>query len=111
MLPRSLLVDACPVPSPLDALSQATELEELDLADTISGISFDEAQDTCEVFVDCLKAGKPMPIDIYDAAAWMCVSVLSEASIAQGGAPQAIPDFTDGKWVLREPMDVVELKH
>lgn len=63
------------------------------------------------VFVDCLKAGKPMPIDIYDAAAWMCVSVLSEASIAQGGAPQAIPDFTDGKWVLREPMDVVELKH
>lgn len=55
MLPRSLLVDARPVPSPLDALSQATELEELDLADTISGLSFDEAQDTCEVFVDCLK--------------------------------------------------------
>lgn len=39
----------------LDALSQATELEELDLADTISGLSFDEAQDTCEVFVECLK--------------------------------------------------------
>lgn len=63
------------------------------------------------VFVDCLREGKPMPIDIYDTAAWMCISVLSEASIAQGGAPQAIPDFTDGKWIQREPLDVVALKH
>ena len=63
------------------------------------------------VFVNCLREGKPMPIDIYDTAAWMSISVLSEASIAAGGTPQAIPDFTDGKWVLREPMDVVELKH
>jgi hypothetical protein len=23
--------------------------------------------------------------------------------------PQAIPDFTRGKWILREPKDVVEL--
>ena len=50
-----------------------------------------------------------MPIDVYDAAAWMSISALSEASIAQGGAPQAIPDFTNGMWTVRKPKDVVEL--
>ena len=60
------------------------------------------------VFVDCLKNGKEMPIDIYDAASWMAVSALSENSIAQGGLPQAIPDFTDGKWILRKGCDVFE---
>jgi hypothetical protein len=60
------------------------------------------------VFVDCLKNGKEMPIDIYDAASWMAVSALSENSIAQGGMPQAIPDFTDGKWILRKGCDVFE---
>lgn len=60
------------------------------------------------VFVDCLKNGKPMPIDVYDAASWMCISCLSEASIAQGGMPQAIPDFTHGQWLIRPLEDVVE---
>ncbi len=60
-------------------------------------------------FVDALKNNKPMPIDVYDAAAWMCISALSEQSIAQGGAPQNVPDFTNGKWLIREPQDVVEL--
>lgn len=39
------------------------------------------------------------PIDVYDAAAWMCISTLSEDSIALGGSPVAIPDFTNGKWI------------
>ena len=52
---------------------------------------------------------KEMPIDVYDAAAWMAVTALSEQSIATGGMPQLIPDFTDGKWITREPRDVVEL--
>ena len=60
------------------------------------------------VFVDCLKEGKPMPIDVYDAAAWMCISCLSETSIAQGGMPQEIPDFTHGQWLMRPLEDVVE---
>ena len=50
-------------------------------------------------FVDCVRNGLPMPIDVYDAAAWMCVAPLSEASIRQGGAPQEIPDFTNGRWL------------
>ncbi len=60
-------------------------------------------------FVDCLKAGKEMPIDVYDAASWMCISCLTEASIAQGGMPQAIPDFTHGEWLRRPLKDVIEL--
>ena len=49
-----------------------------------------------------------MPIDVYDAAAWMAVSALSEQSIALGGAPVAFPDFTGGAWVTRKPKDVAE---
>ena len=61
------------------------------------------------VFVDCLKENKPMPIDVYDAAAWMSITALSEASVAAGGQVQAIPDFTGGMWTRRAPMDVIEL--
>jgi len=61
------------------------------------------------VFVDCLKEGREMPIDVYDAAAWMSITALSAASIAAGGQVQAIPDFTNGQWVKRPPMDVVEM--
>ena len=60
-------------------------------------------------FVDALRAGTEMPIDVYDAAAWMSITALSAASIAAGGAPQAIPDFTGGRWVMRKPKDVTEI--
>ena len=59
-------------------------------------------------FVDCYLNGTEMPIDVYDAAAWMSIAALSEASAAQGSIPQAIPDFTNGKWMLRKPLDVVD---
>ena len=61
------------------------------------------------IFVEAVKSGNPMPIDVYDAASWMCVTALSEASIAQGGAIQQIPDFTAGKWLTRQPEDVIKL--
>lgn len=54
-------------------------------------------------FFDAAKAGRPTPIDVYDAASWMSISCLSEQSIAMGGAPVAIPDFTNGKWLDRVP--------
>lgn len=53
-----------------------------------------------QIFFDALESGKPMPVDVYDAAAWMSVSVLSEMSIARGGAVVDIPDFTRGKWQM-----------
>ena len=55
-----------------------------------------------DAFFTALREGRPMPIDVYDMAAWMSISVLSEESIALGGAPVAIPDFTNGKWLYRE---------
>ncbi|MBO6264044.1 MAG: Gfo/Idh/MocA family oxidoreductase [Clostridia bacterium] len=54
------------------------------------------------VFIDCIKKGEEPPIDVYDAATWMAITVLSEQSIALGGAPVAFPDFTEGKWLIRE---------
>lgn len=52
-------------------------------------------------FVSCVKERGPVPIDVYDAASWMCISVLAEQSIAMGGQPAAVPDFTNGKWMNR----------
>ncbi len=60
-------------------------------------------------FIESVKNETQPPIDVYDAASWMCISVLSEESINQGGAPVAIPDFTRGKWLEREP--IVEGKY
>lgn len=57
-------------------------------------------------FFDTIKSNKPMPIDVYDAAAWMCVTALSEYSIANGNIPVDIPDFTNGSWKIRPRLDV-----
>ncbi len=62
-----------------------------------------------KAFTDALKSGAEMPIDVYDAATWQAVSVLSEMSINQGGAPQEMPDFTNGKWIKRPRKDVCDL--
>ena len=53
-------------------------------------------------FIRCLQEDLPMPIDVYDMASWMSISALSEESIALGGQPVAIPDFTNGKWMKRK---------
>lgn len=52
-------------------------------------------------FFDALRNDKPMPIDVYDAAAWMSVTALSEYSIAHGNVPVQFPDFTNGLWRTR----------
>lgn len=53
-------------------------------------------------FFDSVRQGNQTPIDVYDMAAWMVISALSEESIALGGHPVAIPDFTNGRWFNRE---------
>ena len=60
-------------------------------------------------FFDAWQAGEEMPIDVYDAASWMVITCLSEASIANGGMPIDIPDFTSGRWIMREPKDVTPM--
>lgn len=54
-------------------------------------------------FIECIQQNRPFPIDVYDAASWMAVTCLSEQSIAMGSAPVPVPDFTDGRWIGREP--------
>ena len=56
-------------------------------------------------FFEAAKEGRPAPIDVYDAAAWMSITCLSEQSVATGGTPVAIPDFTNGKWLQRGPWE------
>jgi predicted dehydrogenase len=53
---------------------------------------------------ECIKLGLPPDIDVYDAAAWSAPIPLSEASVANGSAPQKFPDFTRGKWQTRQPV-------
>ena len=56
-------------------------------------------------FFESLRKGTRPPIDVYDAAAWMSITPLSEISIAKGSMPVEIPDFTNGKWYMRNDID------
>ena len=48
---------------------------------------------------ESVHKGENPPIDVYDTASWMCITALSEQSIAMGGMPVPVPDFTDGRWI------------
>ncbi len=50
-------------------------------------------------FIESVQKGEEPPIDVYDAASWMAITALSENSIANGGIPVDIPDFTSGRWL------------
>ena len=52
-------------------------------------------------FFEAVKAGTQTPIDVYDTVTWMAVTCLSEDSVAMGGHPVPIPDFTNGRWFTR----------
>jgi predicted dehydrogenase len=54
--------------------------------------------------VQCLLAGRPLDMTVYDAAAWSSVYPLSIASVAQGSMPVAVPDFTRGEWTQPRPL-------
>jgi predicted dehydrogenase len=53
-----------------------------------------------------LREGKPLDIDVYDAAAWSVIVPLSEKSVANRSKSLEIPDFTRGKWKTRPQLDV-----
>ncbi len=55
-------------------------------------------------FVETVKRKVDPPLDVYDAAAWSCITPLSERSLAEGSAPQYFPDFTRGRWINRKPV-------
>lgn len=49
-------------------------------------------------FIDCLRNGLPIEVDVYDAALWSCITPLSEWSVAHEGTSVRVPDFTNGAW-------------
>lgn len=55
-------------------------------------------------FIECIKADKEFPFDVYDLATWYAVTPLSELSIATNGQSQEMPDFTKGKYKTRKPI-------
>ena len=61
---------------------------------------------TMRAFIEAVKRGTDTPIDIYDTLAWMAIGPLTEESIAKGGVPVEIPDFTDGAWQNPAPRDL-----
>lgn len=60
--------------------------------------------------IDCLRNGLPVDMDVYDAAAWSCITPLSEWSIANKSNSIEIPDFTRGAWKTNKPLDLVMAK-
>ena len=54
-------------------------------------------------FIDAIKSGSQTSIDVYDSVTWMAITALSEDSISCGSLPQPFPDFTNGKWIQRQP--------
>ncbi|GAB3533456.1 Gfo/Idh/MocA family oxidoreductase [Arthrobacter tecti] len=56
--------------------------------------------------VQTMRAGLVPDIDVYDSAAWCAPVPLSVMSLAKGGAPVEVPDFTRGEWAkLRLGLD------
>jgi len=54
-------------------------------------------------FIECLRAGVPADMNVYDAAALSVVCDLTERSVADRSRPQDFPDFTRGKWKTTAP--------
>ena len=58
--------------------------------------------------VECLRNGEPLDQNVYEGCHWSAVGPLSEKSVSQGGAPQAFPDFTRGKWKTTNPLAIIK---
>ena len=62
-------------------------------------------------FIDCLRNGLPIEMDVYDAALWTSIIPLSEWSVANGSKPVKVPDFTGGAWESNKQGMDIELKN
>lgn len=58
--------------------------------------------------VDALNQGRPMDMDVYDAATWCSVIPLSEISVEHGSIPVKFPDFTRGKWSEARELEIMK---
>jgi hypothetical protein len=56
--------------------------------------------------IDCLRNGLPLDQDVYDAASWTAVGLLSEQSVAKRSTSIDVPDFTRGNWKTNKPVNL-----
>ena len=56
--------------------------------------------------IQALREGVEPDIDVYDSVVWSAIIPLSMKSIAKGGAPMEMPDFTRGNWKKARPLQV-----
>lgn len=56
--------------------------------------------------IDCLRNGLPLDQDVYDAASWTAVGLLSEKSVASRSGSVDVPDFTRGNWKTNKPVSL-----
>lgn len=54
--------------------------------------------------IEALRHGRPVDMDVYDAADWSVVSELTEISVGRRSRPANFPDFTRGRWKVRKPL-------
>ena len=54
-------------------------------------------------FLEAVQKRTRPPIDTFDTATLLSLSVLSEQSVSLGGQPVPVPDFTRGKWLESPP--------
>jgi predicted dehydrogenase len=59
--------------------------------------------------IEALRQGRPLDMDVYDAASWSVVTPLSEWSVANRSRPADFPDFTRGQWKNPRPLHVMEV--
>lgn len=57
--------------------------------------------------VECLRNGLPLDQNLYEGCFWSAVGPLSEKSVAEGGMPQAFPDFTRGGWKETKALSII----
>jgi hypothetical protein len=56
--------------------------------------------------VSQLRNGLPLDMDVYDAAAWTSIGLLSEVSEANRSQSIDVPDFTAGHYKQNKPVDL-----
>lgn len=56
--------------------------------------------------VSLLRNGLPLDMDVYDAAAWTSIGLLSEVSVANRSLAVDVPDFTAGNWKTNKPVSL-----
>ena len=57
--------------------------------------------------IQCLRRGEPTDLNVYDAAGLSSMVELSIRSVARGGKPEKVPDFTRGRWQQWAPWPIV----